>query len=62
MTSPYLTPKAAAEYVQSTQTPLAQYRSERRGPAYIKRGRLVFYTVDDLDNWMRANRVEAPTA
>jgi hypothetical protein len=60
MTSPYLTPKAAAEYVLSTENTLAQYRSEKRGPAYIKRGNRVVYTLADLDAWMQANRVEAP--
>lgn len=60
MTSPYLTPRKAAEYLLASENTLAQYRSEKRGPAYIKRGNRIVYTVEDLDAWMRSNRVETP--
>lgn len=36
----------------------ARYRSEGRGPAYIKLGRRIFYRGDDLIAWVTANRVQ----
>jgi hypothetical protein len=40
---------------------LATWRSEKRGPAYVKLGRRVFYRRDDLNAFIAAQRRE-PTA
>ena len=36
---------------------LNQWRSQRRGPAFVKVGRLVRYRLADLDAWLQAQRV-----
>ena len=33
-----------------------------RPPPYIRIGRAIRYTTDDLDNWLDANRVNVPEA
>jgi hypothetical protein len=47
--------EAARRLHQAPQT-LAQWRSEGRGPAYIKLGRKVFYTDGDLDAYVAGQR------
>ena len=50
----YLTAADAAQYVGYTPNTLAQYRSRRIGPGYLKvRGR-VLYAVEELDRWVAA--------
>ncbi len=41
----------AAEYLRLSPNTLSTFRSRGGGPRYIKRGNLVFYTTNDLDNW-----------
>ena len=40
---------------------LANWRSEKRGPAYIKVGKRIFYRGSDLNAFLTAHRIE-PTA
>ncbi len=48
-----LTPKQAAEFLCIPEGTLAQWRSQRRGPAFIKlEGRLVRYRTRDLENYI----------
>ena len=41
---------------------MAHWRSEGRGPAFIKIGPKVFYRGRDLNAWLDANRQEPPAA
>ncbi|MGO9591535.1 MAG: helix-turn-helix transcriptional regulator [Candidatus Acidiferrales bacterium] len=54
-----LTPKQAAECLGIPEGTLAQWRSQRRGPAFIKmEGRLVRYRASDLESYVSARIVE----
>lgn len=61
-TARLLTPKQAAEFLSVPQGTLAQWRSQSRGPVFIKlEGRLVRYRVCDLEAYI-AGRVVGPFA
>jgi excisionase family DNA binding protein len=52
------TPKQAAEFLGVPEGTLAQWRSQRRGPAFIKlEGRLVRYRVSDLEAYLSGHVV-----
>ena len=53
-----LTPTEAAQHLGLTVGYLAQMRSRsfRRGPQYVKAGRLVRYERAALQTWAKANR------
>lgn len=54
-----LTPKQAAEVLGVPEGTLAQWRSQRRGPAFIKlEGRLVRYRARDLEGYITCSSVE----
>jgi excisionase family DNA binding protein len=54
-----LTPKEAADLLGVPEGTLAQWRSQRRGPSYIKlEGRLVRYRASDLENYLSRHAVE----
>lgn len=43
--------KNAAAYIGLSEKTLAMMRSKRRGPKYLKRGR-IFYYIKDIEEWM----------
>jgi excisionase family DNA binding protein len=48
-----LTPRQAADFLGVPEGTLAQWRSQRRGPSFIKlEGRLVRYRVSDVENYV----------
>jgi excisionase family DNA binding protein len=54
-----LTPREAAEYLGLPESTLAQWRSQRRGPPYIKLElRLVRYRCADLEAYLGRHFVE----
>lgn len=59
----YLTPAQAADYIGASVSYLAKARSEGNrdghtpGPPYSKIGKVVRYDLEDLDDWIRANKV-----
>ena len=58
-----LTSKEASEFLGLRETTLAQWRSQRRGPKYIKlEKRLVRYGVADLEQYLSLHRVETEVA
>lgn len=60
-----LVPKEAAEYIKQSEGTLRQWRSQGRGPAYLKDRIGVRYLKKDLDAWLLANRTltsETPDA
>lgn len=59
MTGLLLTPKQAAELLGIPEGTLAQWRSQRRGPPYIKlESRLVRYRCSDLEEWLESQTVQ----
>jgi excisionase family DNA binding protein len=53
-----LTDDEAAAYLQASTSTLNFWRTQRRGPAFVKLGRNVRYRRCDLDRWIEANRRE----
>lgn len=37
---------------------LANMRSQRTGPLFVKRGRSVIYFLDDVESWLRSGSVK----
>lgn len=54
----YLTPAEVAVKLQLSPRTLANWRSLRKGPAFIPGGR-IRYTQSTVDAWMKAQEVEA---
>jgi excisionase family DNA binding protein len=53
------TPKEASEYLGVPEKTLATWRSERRGPSFVKlEGRLVRYRASDLERYIESQIVE----
>jgi len=54
-----ITEEVAAEVLllKSVDT-LATWRSQKKGPTYVKLGKRVFYTVNDLGQWIVAQAQE----
>ena len=52
-----LTPKEAAQRIGLASGHLANLRSRGTGPAFLKLGRKVMYTLGDVDAWVASKRV-----
>jgi hypothetical protein len=52
----------AAEILHQTAGTLATWRSQRRGPAFVKLGRRVFYRRDDLHAYIAEQRRDPAAA
>ncbi len=48
----------AAEFLGVAVQTLRNFRCQGRGPAYIKRGRMVRYAMQDLMDYMAAGRID----
>ncbi len=57
-----MTTDEAASYLGLSPATMRQWRSQGRGPAYLKNGSRVTYLVHDLDAWRDANRVKTVEA
>lgn len=56
--SPYLSPLGVTEYLPGTSVrQLQEWRSNGRGPRYVKVGKTVVYRRADLDKWVESNLV-----
>lgn len=44
-----------AAMLEVTTHTLAMWRVEKRGPAFVKLGRSIFYRRDDVQKWVDAN-------
>jgi len=53
----YLNDREAAKLLSLSPQTLRNWRTQSRGPAYIKAGRAIRYAVEDLRDYMTANRV-----
>lgn len=55
-TSILLKTKDASELLGMSKSTLEKLRLTGDGPVYVKRGKSVFYTRKDLDEWIASNR------
>jgi predicted DNA-binding transcriptional regulator AlpA len=53
----YLEPNDVHVLYGISEKTLANWRSQGRGPRYLKIGRLVRYAMADLEDWERSKRV-----
>lgn len=53
-----LTPKEAAGYMKMSTNTLAAWRSQKRGPAFIRTGRVIKYDQAALDSYLKRNIVD----
>ena len=56
-----VTSKAVAAHLQVGVQTLAKWRSEGRGPRYLRMGRAIRYRMSDIDEFIK-NNVTEPTA
>ncbi|MGD0886159.1 MAG: helix-turn-helix domain-containing protein [Thermodesulfovibrionales bacterium] len=53
-----LTPKEAGAYLKVSTNTLATWRHKKQGPRFMRTGRVIKYTREDLDAYLRNNTVE----
>ncbi len=53
-----LSPEEAAMYLKLSINTLAAWRHQRKGPRFIKTGRTVKYSREDLDGYLKSNTKE----
>lgn len=56
-TAAMLDERQAAQLLGLSPATLRRWRCDRQGPAYIKAGRAVHYTREDIDRWLLRQRV-----
>ncbi len=49
----------AAQLLKCSRAALVRFRHERRGPPFLKVGKLVRYSLSDLKQWLDSARVAA---
>jgi hypothetical protein len=54
-----MTEKEAGPYTRHSVSTLQKRRVYGGGPRYVKRGRSVYYHIEDLDAWMRERVVHS---
>lgn len=52
------TPQQASEFTKIKQKTLDNWRSQGRGPAFVKLGSRIFYKAKDLEAYVEQNRHE----
>lgn len=57
--SAMLDTKAAAEHLGLAKVTLDMWRSQGRGPRFVKMGRAVRYRMSDLDRWVEDHSQDA---
>jgi len=57
MLKKYLTSAEVEEMIGVKQQTLAHWRSQGKGPQYIKIGKVIRYALDELEKWIGAHRV-----
>ncbi len=55
--SDLLSTAQAAEYLGVQAGTLDKWRWQRKGPSYLKAGRLVYYRLVELDDWIESQTV-----
>jgi len=57
MHSPSLSERPAAQFLDLAVQTLRNYRSQKKGPPYLKIGSRVVYLIKDLEEFQRAHRI-----
>ena len=57
MDKKYLTPVDVEEMLGVKQQTLAHWRSQGKGPQYIKVGKVIRYSLDELERWIQSHNV-----
>ena len=57
LTESLLDSKEAAKLLGCTEAALALWRKERRGPSFVRVGRLIRYFQVDLRDWVQSRKV-----
>lgn len=57
-TQRYVDEKAVSTMIDAALPTLRKWRNERRGPSYVKIGRMVRYDIEEVMKFMDAHRVE----
>lgn len=61
-TDPMLDQPSTAEYLDVSERTLEDWRQKKRGPAYVRIGRLIRYRQSDLDAWLKVRTVRCDAA
>lgn len=56
LTARYLTPADVEAGHNIKQKTLDNWRSQGKGPQYVKRGRIIRYRREDVEKWLEAGR------
>ena len=54
----YVNDVKAADIIDASPQTMRNWRFEGRGPAYVKKGRMVRYRVQDLLDFMESGRID----
>lgn len=54
----FLTTKEAAEFLKYSEQRLAEWRAKGTGPKFYKPADKIFYTKEDLIDWVKSSAVE----
>ena len=54
-----LTSKEASVYLKISTNTLATWRSKKKGPQFIRTGRVIKYAKEDINAYLRNNTVKA---
>lgn len=54
----FITTKEAADFLKYSEQRLAEWRAKGIGPKYYKPADKVFYTKEDLTEWVKSGAVE----
>lgn len=57
MKTKYMTPAEVEQEFKIKKGTLANWRSQGRGPSYIKCGRKVLYSAEKFVEWLESNKV-----
>ena len=62
ITQEFLTDREAAQLLKCSRAALVKFRSERRGPPYVRVGKLVRYRQADLTAWIESRLIQPAPA
>lgn len=62
MSDVYLTSKQVAERVGVREDTLCDWRRMGKGPAFIRRGGRIYYSLTEVENWYRNGEAEPSIA
>ncbi|AEH45363.1 hypothetical protein Thein_1502 [Thermodesulfatator indicus DSM 15286] len=58
----YLSPRMVERVYGLNRKTLANFRSQRKGPSFLKVGKKVLYPVDELEKWIKKHGILIKTS